>query len=114
MFDDDDTEGLKPRYSYFHSPEPEKFGPGGTYADPTAKTQCPAYEWTHSMSDILNALIGAGLRLEFVHEFPLGSHTQFPFMEKCEDGWWRLKEGQVRIPLMFSAKCVKQAVETNG
>jgi len=46
----------------------------GDYADPNAVTTHPSYEWTHSLGDILNALIGAGLRIDFVHEFPLSCY----------------------------------------
>ncbi|MEX1030715.1 MAG: class I SAM-dependent methyltransferase [Paenibacillaceae bacterium] len=30
----------------------------------------PSNEWTHSLSDIINALISHGLKIEFLHEFP--------------------------------------------
>jgi SAM-dependent methyltransferase len=100
-----DSQELKVAYPYFHSPEPTEWGPGSSYADPKAKVSHPSYEWTHSLSDVFNALISAGLRIEFVHEFPVCAYQRFPFMEQDEDGWWRLKGDN--IPLTFSLKATK-------
>lgn len=101
------TKELKVRYSYFHSSEPTKWEPDGTYADKDAKVTNPSYEWTHPLSNIINALISAGLQIEFLHEFPYWCEDHFPFMEKGQDGWWRLKGGKETIPLMFSLKATK-------
>jgi SAM-dependent methyltransferase len=101
-----DTTHLKAKYSYFHSPEPTRWEPEGTYADKDAKITTPSYEWTHPLSDIINFLISAGLRIEFLHEFPYTCEDHYPFMEKGKDGWWRLK-GKQTIPLMFSLKATK-------
>jgi len=96
---------LKIAYSYFHATEPIEWGAGSSYADPNAKVSHPSYEWTHSLSDVLNALISAGLRIEFVHEFPVCAYQRFPFMEQDKDGWWRLKGDN--IPLTFSLRANK-------
>jgi SAM-dependent methyltransferase len=101
------TKELKARYSYFHSPQPTRWEPDGTYADKEATVTNPTYEWTHPLSDIINSLISAGLRIEFVHEFPYLCWDFYPFMEKDKDGWWRFKEGKETIPLMFSLKAIK-------
>ena len=108
IFDDDrDATSLKVRCSYFHSPQPKKWEPDGSYADRKAKVTHPSYEWTHTMSDIINAIISCGLKIEFIHEFPYSVVSTFPFMEKGEDGWWRLKGKARTIPLMFSLKATK-------
>ncbi|MGH2452559.1 MAG: class I SAM-dependent methyltransferase [bacterium] len=102
-----DTTDLKLAYGYFHRPDPLRFEPGGSYADPTATLTTPTYEWQHSLADVLNALTGAGLRVEFLHEFPICSWSRFPFMERSEDGWWRLPERFPPLPLTFSLKALK-------
>jgi SAM-dependent methyltransferase len=99
--------GLDVRHSYFHRPEPARWEPEGSYADPNAAVSHPSFEWTHSLSDVLNALLGAGLRLDFVHEFPYSSHDHFPFMEQGADGRWRIRGKPDTIPLMFSVKATK-------
>jgi len=98
---------LDVRYSYFHGPEPTRWESEGSYADPNAVVQHPSFEWTHSLGDIVNALLGAGLHLEFLHEFPYLSHDHFPFMEQGADGRWRIKGKPDTIPLMFSVKATK-------
>ncbi len=101
------TTHLKVRYSYFHAPQPTKWEGEGTYADKDAEVTNPTFEWTHPLSDVINALISAGLKIEFLHEFPYCGEDHFPFMEKGRDGWWRLKGGKETIPLMFSLKATK-------
>jgi hypothetical protein len=65
------------------------------------------YEWTHSMSDIINSLIQAGLRIEFLNEYPFSVWKQFPFSERGLDGYYRLKNQKAEIPLIFTLKAVK-------
>lgn len=103
IFDNEkDMKSLEAKYSYFHSTEPMKWESDGTYADRTAAISNPAFEWTHSMSDIINSLILAGLTIEFVHEFPYCFYDHYPFMEKNDKGWWHLNNVDAEIPLTFS------------
>jgi SAM-dependent methyltransferase len=106
MFEDSpDSTELKVVRSYFHQSEPVKWEPEGDYADPEAKVSHPSYEWTHSVSDIINALINAGLSIDFLHEFPKICWAQFPFAENDAAGWFRIKGDNV--PLLFSIKATK-------
>ncbi|MFC2038726.1 class I SAM-dependent methyltransferase [Chloroflexota bacterium] len=93
------------RYSYFHRQEPTEWEPEGDYADRSATVQNSSYEWTHNMGEIINALIGAGLRIEFLHEFPVSGYRWSSFTEKTANGEWHI-EGD-KIPLTFSIKAVK-------
>ena len=106
-----DKPELSVRFPYFHVPEPESFDAETSYAGPdTQKTEpITNYQWFHSLSDIVNALIGAGLRIEFLHEFPVTVFQQLPFMKQNADGWWRLPEGLPEIPLLFSLEATKPA-----
>jgi ubiquinone/menaquinone biosynthesis C-methylase UbiE len=87
---------------YFHSEEPIKYEGSGSYADTSAEFKHVSYEWLHSLSDVVNALIEAGLRIEFLHEFPFSTTGDRPFLVKREDGLWYHKDKSVKIPLMFS------------
>ncbi|MCP5103936.1 MAG: class I SAM-dependent methyltransferase, partial [bacterium] len=98
---------LTVRYPYFHSPTPEKWEAEGSYADRDAVLEYPSYEWSHSMGDIINALLSAGLQIEFLHEFPYCCYARFPFMERGEDGLWRMNTKD-QIPMMFSIKAGKR------
>jgi SAM-dependent methyltransferase len=109
VFDNEsDTKELRVSYPYFHSAQPARWDADGTYADKSAMVTHPTYEWTHSLGDIINALIAAGLKIEFLHEFPFGCYAHFPFMVQGDDGWWRLKDGDGTIPLLFSLKATKE------
>ena len=91
VFDDSkDVTELKVEHSYFHSPEPTKWEIEGSYAGAQTDRQHASYEWTHSMGDIINSLIASGLKIEFLHEFPVLFFKWFPFMEEDEEGRWRL------------------------
>ncbi|HPQ67918.1 MAG TPA: class I SAM-dependent methyltransferase [bacterium] len=110
----DDDAGLQLHYDYFTDGRPLKFeDESGSYADPTAKTEANlSYEWQHSLDEIINSLLAAGLRLKYIHEFPyaffnLYYKTKPELMFKDEAGWWRLREKANSLPLMFSL-CVEK------
>lgn len=42
----------------------------GDYTDPDLKIPVPSYEWHWTLGEIVTALCDAGLRIEFLHEFP--------------------------------------------
>ena len=110
VFDDEtDDPELKVRYPYFGASEPMRFESTGTYADPTSDISGNTFEWPHGISDILNALMSAGLRLEYFHEFPFSVYKGLRCMKQGSDGYWHLKEGLGDIPLMFSVKATKPA-----
>jgi SAM-dependent methyltransferase len=58
----------------------------------------------HSFGEILNALIGAGLRIEFLHEFPFSATPLWEWMERGQDGWFRLPGRGDDIPFVYSLK----------
>jgi ubiquinone/menaquinone biosynthesis C-methylase UbiE len=108
VFDWDEQIELKVRHTYFHTGEPYYFEREASYADAKAYVENRAYyQWQHSLSDIANALIKAGLRTEEIKEYPYSIDRLFPFMKKCEDGYWRFTNKDYDIPLMFSIKATK-------
>lgn len=60
------------------------------------------YEWTHSMSRVLNALLGVGLKLSFVHEHEEVPWRMFGNLVEGSPRMWRLPPGHVRLPLAWS------------
>jgi len=104
LFDDStDRPELTVTNPYWESPEPTRFEPDCSYAG--APVTRPSYEWTHTLSEIMNSLALAGLRIEFLHEFPVCCYKALPFMEQDEEGFWHL-EGD-RLPLTFSLRAIK-------
>jgi SAM-dependent methyltransferase len=106
---------LRLLYPYFHGPEPFKEEHGGCYTAPEAPITSVEHVWLHKMSDVIGALLRAGLRIESFEEYPFLSWKFFPWMEQRADGWWHLPEheglplGSGSLPLMFSLKATKDA-----
>jgi SAM-dependent methyltransferase len=96
---------LKIRYPYFAKPAPLRFDVHGSYADYNADYQGVEYNWIHSMSDILNSLLAAGLRLEYVHEFPYTFYQQFAALVQDDAGRWVMPDND--FPLSFSLRAIK-------
>lgn len=81
----------------------------GTYTDWDADVRGITYEWSYTMSEVINALITEGLKIEYIHEFPFTMYDQFPgFMEKNQKGQYVLKNKKIQIPLLFSLKVTKR------
>ena len=105
VFEESDTGDMAPTYGYFHH---ELFFEGGepSYAG-EGIIKAPTYQWQHSLGDIVCALIDAGLRIEFLHEFPFNCFQLHPAMERGEDGWWRLPKHNDSFPQMFSIRATR-------
>lgn len=101
---------LRLRYSYFGEPEPLAFQYRSPLAVPDAQVPGVEYAWGHSLGDIVSALAQAGLRVEFLHEWPFVAWRMLPFMEQDADGWWRLPDGLPSMPLAFSLRVAKPSV----
>ncbi len=74
---------------------------------PEADIKNESYDWPHGLGEIVNALIDAGLRIEFLHEFPYTTYKSHPWLAQGEDGQWRYEGVPNSIPLMFSIKATK-------
>ena len=81
------------------------FESDSSYAAPDVKTRPHvSYEWSHGLGEIVSALTSAGLRIEYLHEFPYCTGLVFPFLEKGDDGWLRVRGHEADFPLSFSIK----------
>jgi SAM-dependent methyltransferase len=95
--------------SYFFSEEPQKIVATGSYATKEGGTTGVSYVWDHSIGEIINSLVNAGLMIEYLHEYPFAARAKFSFMEQGEDGWWYLPPDQHgTIPFLFSLQARKQ------
>jgi SAM-dependent methyltransferase len=65
------------------------------------------HEWEHPLSDIIGGVLGAGLRLDFFHEFEVLPWQRLPMMVPSGDRFFRLPDGQPPMPLAFSLKAYK-------
>lgn len=99
---------LKVKNAYFFSEAPDQLEAAGSYAAEQAGEPAPYYLWNHGLGEVVTALTQAGLRLDFLHEFPYAARAKFPFMEQGADGWWRLPAPlHGTIPFLFSLQARK-------
>jgi SAM-dependent methyltransferase len=105
-----DLPDLTVRWPYFCSAEPLRFDEDGTYADRAATLQHrTTYSWPHPTSEVVSALIDAGLRIEFFHEFPFSVEQFLPGMRQGERHVFRLANHDGSVPLLYSIKATKPA-----
>lgn len=99
----DDEGNWQFEVSYFHQDSPYIWQDGDPdYMDPAYSTKNPSYEWQWTVSDIINAVLGAGLRLKFFHEFEALSDPVYPEMIQREDGLYTFGGMPVPLPILFS------------
>ena len=104
--DQDAADGpIAPTFDYFQGPEPLVFHEEGTYADEQARIRnTESHAWNHAFGRILNALIQAGLALEWVHEHEIIAWRLFKSLEEMPNRMFRMPGGRPRLPLSFSLK----------
>jgi len=103
-----DDEGENIEYPYFHSPEPMKFKAEGNYAVPDAAFSHESYEWSHSIGEIVTALISAGLKIDYLHEFPYSPTKGAPYLVEDKPGRYILEKFPNLVPLVFSIRAMKE------
>ena len=75
---------------------------GGTYAAPDAiLVNTTTFERTHSLSEVISAVLGTGLSIEMFHEQSY-TNAPWPWTVKGEDGFHRLPRGWPKYPLTYS------------
>ncbi len=103
MFDDDFTH-IKYAYDNLEVIITEN---QGTYTGRSADIKGKEYSWNHSISEILNALIAAGLKLEFFNEHMYSPYPCFRNISEYEKGKWHIKGMEGKIPMVYSLKAIK-------
>ena len=105
VFEQSESGEMIPTYGYLHN---ELFLDGNepSYAG-SEIIESPTYEWQHGLGEIVTALVKAGLRIKFLHEFPFNSYPLHPAIEQGDDGWWRFTKHNESYPQMFSIRATK-------
>ncbi len=95
-------------HPYFHEVEPTAWPVGGPdYSDPTHTNEHATLEWAWALSEIVNAVLAAGLRLEALTEYDHGFFRYFPSMTADDGRTFRLPDHAGRLPLLFSLRARK-------
>jgi SAM-dependent methyltransferase len=108
--DDESAERpMRLRYPYRSGGVPMVFEDDGTYADRTAVLPHKrSYQFNHGLGEIVTALADAGLRVDFLREFPFAAWQKFSDMTKGADGFYYPSD-ETDVPLMFSVKASRPA-----
>jgi SAM-dependent methyltransferase len=103
MFDDDFTHI---KYAY-ENKEVIITENQGTYTDRNADIKGREYSWNHSISEVLNALIGAGLKLEMFNEHMYSPYPCFRNTVETEKGKWHIRGMEEKLPMVYSLKATR-------
>lgn len=77
----------------------------GTYADQNSKMVTKEYGWNHGLSEVINALIEAGLDIEYLNEYDESPYNVLPELQKTTSEMYVTKDKL--YPLIFEIKASK-------
>lgn len=77
----------------------------GTYADQGSKMVSREYGWNHGLSAVVNALVEAGLKIEYLNEYDESPYDVFPNLIKLDNGMFKMKDQL--FPMLFEIKATK-------
>lgn len=104
---------IRSEWPYF-SDDPLTFDEDGTYADFEANVEhTVTHEWSHSLGEIVTALVDAGLVIDELREHPFATFEQFPgHMRELEgeEGHWEILGED--YPLTFSLRAHRLEAES--
>lgn len=103
---DEESEPGSMRFAYpYFGDEHLTFEVDGSYADEEAELEHRRnHQFAHSLGEVLTALLGTGLDLEFVREHPWSEFRQLAGMEEDEDGRWWFPGLEHDLPFVFSIR----------
>lgn len=84
---DEHAAELVVRHRYFGNGRPQMWDGDTSYAGEGTVEHTRTYEWPHALSEVVNALIGAGLRLVRMDEGRMLPWQFSPRMEAVPEGW---------------------------
>ncbi len=95
-------------HHYFHQIEPTVWDRNDPdYADGGYIPENASYEWNWSISDIVNALLKAGLKIEFLNEYEKLFFQLYPSMRSEDGRWFRLPDYAGTLPLLLTLRASK-------
>lgn len=107
---EEETPGeLSFKCNYFHRSEPTLWDDDPDYADAGYVPENVAYEWDWTISDIVTALLKAGLQLELLNEYEKLFFRLYPSMTTDDGRWFRLPEYAGKLPLLLTLRARKPA-----
>ena len=78
------------------------------YADPAARlVNLRTHQFQHTLADVVGAVLGAGLALDWLHEHDAVPWRMFACLEQGEDRLWRFPD-RPWLPLSFSLSATRR------
>lgn len=100
---------------YFTRPDGTRYEVDGTYTDGGDGTlHNVTWEWTHPIGDVVTAVASAGLRVELLVEREVTLWQRWPFLDRQDDGTYRLPPGSPRLPLLYSLRARAPSADRRG
>lgn len=104
-----DSQFEKVKYGYFND-QPYVEEIETTYADDNAPINKLSYQWNHSISDVVTALIAQDLKLKHLKEYDYSVYDCFDRSKLIAvDGGYQIRGMEGKLPMMFSTVAQKQA-----
>lgn len=93
-------------YSYFPKTEPD-IEEEGTYTENCDGKKSTMITWPHSLSEVINSLLCAGLTIESFNEFAFSPYDCFDGLEYVEEHGFQFMHKHQQVPLVFAIKARK-------
>lgn len=94
--------------SYFNTGQPTRYEDAVSYTGSAVPNSQENYQWSHSMSEIIQSLLDAGLEILAFDEQRVLPWKAFHFLVEVPGGW-ALPERTERFPLTFNLVARKRA-----
>jgi SAM-dependent methyltransferase len=105
----EDALGRLVQVGYFGQSEPDCFHEQGSYANPTASSIHTVYYWPHAIGEVITALCEAGLKIQFLHEFPKLIETGQVLVQNHNGQYEVQPVNNMLIPNIFSIRATLES-----
>ena len=110
LADDCGPDDIRLEYPYFRPEQPLQFEETSSYLGSGEVTEPLHFEWSHALSEVIQAVLDAGLQLTRFEEHRVIPWRQFPWYEPVPDtfDWTQLPEERREIvPLTYTLQAIK-------
>lgn len=104
----DDGEGETLRWPYLATGDPIRLESDASYVGPIEDGPLAEYNWPHGIGAVVTALVGAGLRVEWLREHPRTPYPFPDFLEERPDGGYGWPGERDDLPVLFSVGATRR------
>ena len=95
------------RYNYFFTPQPQSFPEEESYLGSAKLDNVETYVWSHTLADVMNSLLAAGLRIDRVEELQHLDWEFLSWMEKKDETYVLPESHRNKMPMQFSMRATR-------